>query len=170
MASLEDLKQVLRETLESRGVLGQLHARIRAEIFNALEDQPKDRPQLSTDNLIINELIRDYLQFNGYHNTLSVFQPETNQPNPPPFDNDFLASHLHLGSHTTINTPNLPLLYRMVHRLHKGQIVENTTLPKQQASYSASSGKSSRKSSTENVQTSLDPNTGAPKSLSFARV
>lgn len=39
MATLDDLKAVLRETLETRGVLSQLQARIRAEIFNALEDQ-----------------------------------------------------------------------------------------------------------------------------------
>jgi hypothetical protein len=30
---------VLKETLESRGVLGQIKARIRAEVFNALDDQ-----------------------------------------------------------------------------------------------------------------------------------
>ena len=33
MASLEDLKSVLKETLEQRGVLGDIKARIRAEIF-----------------------------------------------------------------------------------------------------------------------------------------
>jgi lisH domain-containing protein FOPNL len=30
---------VLKETLENRGVLGQIKARIRAEVFNALDDQ-----------------------------------------------------------------------------------------------------------------------------------
>lgn len=30
---------------------------------------------LSRDNLVINELIREYLLFNGYRNTLSVLLP-----------------------------------------------------------------------------------------------
>lgn len=30
---------------------------------------------LSRDNLIINELMREYLMFNGYRNTLSVLLP-----------------------------------------------------------------------------------------------
>lgn len=62
----------LRETLESRGVLGQLKARIRAEVFSALDDQREPRPPLSHENLIINELIREYLEFNKYRYTASV--------------------------------------------------------------------------------------------------
>lgn len=64
--------QALRETLEARGVLGQLKARIRAEVFNALDDQSEPRPPLSHENLLINELIREYLEFNKYHYTASV--------------------------------------------------------------------------------------------------
>lgn len=30
---------VLKETLENRGVLGQIRARVRAEVFSALDDQ-----------------------------------------------------------------------------------------------------------------------------------
>lgn len=32
---------------------------------------------LSRDNLVINELLREYLLFNGYRNTLSVLLPGT---------------------------------------------------------------------------------------------
>lgn len=62
----------VRETLESRGVLGQLKARIRAEVFSALDDQQEPRPALSHENLLINELIREYLEFNKYRYTASV--------------------------------------------------------------------------------------------------
>lgn len=62
----------VRETLESRGVLGQLKARIRAEVFSALDDQREPRPQLSHENLLINELIREYLEYNRYRYTASV--------------------------------------------------------------------------------------------------
>lgn len=62
----------VRETLESRGVLAQLKARIRAEVFSALDDQREPRPPLSHENLLINELIREYLEFNKYRYTASV--------------------------------------------------------------------------------------------------
>jgi len=53
-------------------VLGQLKARIRAEVFSALDDQNTPRPPLSHENLLINELIREYLEFNKYRYTASV--------------------------------------------------------------------------------------------------
>ena len=44
MASLEDLKNVLKETLESKGVLNDIRARIRAEIFTALDNEAQGKP------------------------------------------------------------------------------------------------------------------------------
>jgi lisH domain-containing protein FOPNL len=38
MASLQELKDALRDTLAARGSLGQIQARVRAEIFHALEE------------------------------------------------------------------------------------------------------------------------------------
>jgi hypothetical protein len=37
--------------------------------------QEDARPEPCNENLIINELIREYLIFNGYRDTLSVFLP-----------------------------------------------------------------------------------------------
>ena len=65
---------VVKETLESRGVLGQIKPRIRAEVFNALDDQNETKPGLSNENMLINELIREYLEFNKYKYTSSVLQ------------------------------------------------------------------------------------------------
>lgn len=36
------------------------------------------------ENAVINELIREYLEFNGYHHTLSVFLPESGHPEEQP--------------------------------------------------------------------------------------
>lgn len=47
----------------------------------------------SNENLLINELIREYLIFNGYRETLSVFLPEAGQPAVRPFDRQFLVRH-----------------------------------------------------------------------------
>ncbi|XP_039935062.1 centrosomal protein 20 isoform X5 [Hirundo rustica] len=63
---------VLRDTLEKRGALAQIKARIRAEVFNALDDQSEPRPTLPRENLLINELIREYLEYNKYKYTASV--------------------------------------------------------------------------------------------------
>jgi len=38
MSSLEELKDAVRDTLAARGSLGQIQARVRAEIFSALEE------------------------------------------------------------------------------------------------------------------------------------
>jgi lisH domain-containing protein FOPNL len=90
MASLEDLKAVLRETLEQKGVLGEVKAKIRAEIFTALDSESAGKPALSNENMIINEMIREYLEYNRYYNTSSVLVTETGQPHEPPFDRQFL--------------------------------------------------------------------------------
>ncbi|XP_056392345.1 centrosomal protein 20 isoform X3 [Hyla sarda] len=72
MATVSDLKAVLADTLDKRGVLGQLKARVRAEVFAALDDQSEPKPVLSHENLLINEMIREYLEFNKYKYTSSV--------------------------------------------------------------------------------------------------
>ena len=75
--NLNDLYAVVKETLESRGCLAQIKARIRAEVYNALDDQSEPRPKLSNENVLINELIREYLDFNNYKYSASVLQAGT---------------------------------------------------------------------------------------------
>ncbi|XP_055453759.1 centrosomal protein 20 isoform X2 [Psammomys obesus] len=93
MATVSELKAVLKDTLEKKGVLGHLKARIRAEVFNALDDDCEPRPSLSHENLLINELIREYLEFNNYKYTASVLIAESGQP-AVPLDRQFLIHEL----------------------------------------------------------------------------
>ncbi len=93
-ATLSELKNVLKETLEARGSLGQIKARIRAEIFAALDDQDVPKPKLSNENIILNELIREYCEYNGYRHTLSVLLSESGQPIKKAFPREFIASEL----------------------------------------------------------------------------
>lgn len=92
----------LREALDRNGCLPSIRAKLRADIYKALGDAEVNvlrcaftpyimffamlnkctclqvapaKPALSNENLIINELIREYLIFNGYRETLSVFLP-----------------------------------------------------------------------------------------------
>uniref|UniRef100_A0A4X1VM92 Centrosomal protein 20 n=1 Tax=Sus scrofa TaxID=9823 RepID=A0A4X1VM92_PIG len=107
---------VLKDTLEKRGVLGHLKARIRAEVFNALDDESEPRPSLSHENLLINELIREYLEFNKYKYTASVLIAESGQP-VVPLDRQFLIRELNAFEESKDNT--IPLLYGILaHFLH----------------------------------------------------
>ena len=48
-----------------------MRAHLRAEVSNALEDRTGLKlTDISNENLIINELIREYLVFNRYRSTL----------------------------------------------------------------------------------------------------
>ena len=112
MATLEDLKNALKETLQSRGVLGELKAKIRAEIFAALDDSEVLRPKLNEENLIINELIREYMQYNGYHHAASVFLAETGHPSEPVYERHHLSREL--GVAEDVKSRSVPLMYSLV--------------------------------------------------------
>lgn len=45
------------------------------ELILGYDGQEVPKPKLSNENLIVNELIREYLEYNGYRHTLSVFLP-----------------------------------------------------------------------------------------------
>ena len=77
---LDQLREALWNTLENNGTLGEVRARVRAEIFHALEQDTAPKPKLPHDNVVINELISEYLSFNGYAHSLSVFRAESGQP------------------------------------------------------------------------------------------
>ncbi|XP_025932460.1 centrosomal protein 20 isoform X3 [Apteryx mantelli] len=130
MATVAELKAVLKDTLEKRGALGQIKARIRAEVFNALDDQSEPRPPLSHENLLINELIREYLEYNKYKYAASVLTAESGQPEVP-LDRQFLVKELNLVEDANSKSIR-PLLYGIIaHFLHGGK-EESTpnTLPK----------------------------------------
>ena len=117
MASLDDLKGVLRETLEQKGVLNEVKAKIRAEIFTALDAETTNKPQLSNENMIINEIIREYLEYNRYYNAASVLVTETGQPSEPPFDREFLHRKFGVSSQARGARPGMPLLYELIYGL-----------------------------------------------------
>ena len=112
MSEVTDLKEVLSETLQSNGTLDKLKAQLRAQVFAVLqEDEAAIKPPLSNANLIINELIREYLQYNQYNHTLSVLLPESGQPIEQ-FDRTFLANEL--GIEMNQYSKKVPLLYSIL--------------------------------------------------------
>ncbi|OMJ70259.1 hypothetical protein SteCoe_31808 [Stentor coeruleus] len=112
MATMEDLKTALKETLFKRGVLGDIKAKIRAEIFAALDDQDVNRPRINDENLLINELIREYFQYNNYHHALSVFLAESGQPAQPVIERVHMARELRVSEDA--KSRSVPLMYGLV--------------------------------------------------------
>ncbi|KAM4697631.1 LOW QUALITY PROTEIN: centrosomal protein 20 [Rhinophrynus dorsalis] len=117
MATVADLKAVVKDTLEKRGVLGNLKAKVRAEVFEALDDRREPKPVLSPENLLINELIREYLEFNKYKYTASVLTAETGLSDVP-LDRQFLKE---LNIVENSNAQAVPLLYGMLSHFLKGR-------------------------------------------------
>lgn len=77
MASIDELKGALKEALEHRGVLDELRAAVRSEVFRTLDEGEVTRPRPEGDTWLLNELIREYLLYHGLRHTASVFLPGT---------------------------------------------------------------------------------------------
>jgi hypothetical protein len=75
MASLEELKGAVKDALESRGVLDELRAAVRAEVFRTLNEGDAAKPRPEGDTWLLNELVREYLTYHGLRHTLAVFLP-----------------------------------------------------------------------------------------------
>ena len=116
MTTVEELKNALKETLEQKGVLNEIRAKMRQSIFEAIESDDKPQPKLSNENLIINALIKEYLDYNNYLHTSSVFQAESGQPKDK-LDRNFIASELNIVE--TNQSQKVPLLYSIIFGLQK---------------------------------------------------
>lgn len=74
---------------------------MRAEVFHTLEG-PQDgllSSPLSNENLLINELVREYLRYNGYTNALGVFLAESGQPSDRALDRGFIKDEVRVDTH-----------------------------------------------------------------------
>ena len=63
------------------------------------------------ETVVVNEAIREYLEYNSYHHTLSVFLAESGQGKQTQFDKKLLLDELRLDAS---ETQNLPCLYSLV--------------------------------------------------------
>lgn len=117
MANINELKEALKDTLEEKGVLNEVRAMMRQAIFKAIESDDKPKPKLTDENLIINELIREYMIYNNYLHSNSVFIAETGQPSEPPFDRNFIAKELNIVEENS--SKKVPLLYSILFGLKK---------------------------------------------------
>ncbi|CAE7560672.1 cofH [Symbiodinium natans] len=145
----------------------QVKAKVRAEIFAALDDEQVQRPQLPRENALINELIKEYFEYNGYYHALSVLLAESGHPEEPQFDRRFLATELRLREDD--RSRSHPLIYALVrggadagsgpaHEEHTGPVPQQVDSPKTAGSIGTFQGKDS---CTSGQLASLDPETTA---------
>ena len=116
MNSTEQLKSSLKETLINRGVLNKIKAQMRQEIFNIIDNDQDSKPNLTKENLIINELIKEYFKYNNYNYALNVFQSETGQ-NKIIFNREDITKELNIIEGE--NNKNKPILYSIISDLKK---------------------------------------------------
>ncbi|XP_067005249.1 centrosomal protein 20 [Anabrus simplex] len=112
MATEEHFSNVLKETLESNGQLRKIRAKMRAEIFRVLDHSPDDqRPEMTPSVLLVNELVREYLEWLGYHYTNNTFIAESGLPERPTKRSVLMEE---IGVTDSNGTASLPLLYSLV--------------------------------------------------------
>ena len=112
MSSVNELKEVLKDHLDSKGILDKLRTELRTEIFSALNDEDSNpHKNLSKENILINDLIKEYLAFNGYLYTKSVFDSESGNPKER-LGRDIIATELNVVENK--QTQQLPLMYSLV--------------------------------------------------------
>lgn len=126
MDEQEDLFEAVHEALKEKGVLDKLSCQVRAQVLQIFKDHLviKDKTTVTqasgpeSPNFVINELIKEYLDFNGYKNTSDVLSVESGQPLKRANRNDLEAV---LNVHSGPNAKQVPLLYSIVSNLRRQQ-------------------------------------------------
>ena len=113
MDSMEKLKSSLKESLINKGILNEIKAHMRQEIYNILDNDNdiNQKPRPTKENIIINELIKEYLIFNGYKFSANVLQSEVGQINNN-FNRNNIIKELNIIENE--NNKNKPILYTIL--------------------------------------------------------
>jgi len=110
----------LRQRLESSGSLARLRAALIADVSDALDsEEPPPAAAVPDENLVINELLREYLAFNHYSSTLSTLVAESGARGASPLERTELAQLV--GVVEDRHTRQLPLLYTLVEQRRAAQ-------------------------------------------------
>ena len=113
--SEKEFAEAVKESLAERGVLNKLSGEIRTEVLQILKNEEKSDPERqvlkTSENFVINELIKEYLDWNNLIQTRTVLVLETGHPN-----ESLSRSQLEeaLNVQTGANAQKVPLLYSLV--------------------------------------------------------
>ena len=98
----ETLTSALKSTLERSGALENIRAQVRSTVFECISESKsmsgqESLPEPPIENVLINELIAEYLEFNGYNNSLSVFTAESHTGSGNSLGHRFIRAELGLN-------------------------------------------------------------------------
>ena len=111
---MDDLKNLVIQTLEDEGTLGALRAQLRSRVFKAIEQKAEpaakqaagfqwqnpaaQKVHESEDSRLVAHMIKEYLDFYRMDYTLSVYTPEAALQNEPAQSRDEMARKAGLKS------------------------------------------------------------------------
>lgn len=120
---IEDVKNVLIETLDSKGILGQIRAQLRSSVFKAIDEQDNkygfgfkwENPSLykiigTKLGVLSAELIREFMEIHRMDYSLSTFIPESSISPEKLKKEDIL---IRLGLKPEDNFTDIPLMQLM---------------------------------------------------------
>ncbi|KAM3967312.1 centrosomal protein 20 [Aphomia sociella] len=87
MNSEKELTDAIKDLLKKNGHLNKLQAEMRAKVTEVLQERQvlnssdRSAPPPTEEVLLVNELVREYLEWNGYLYTASVMASEAAMPN-----------------------------------------------------------------------------------------
>ena len=119
MASEKDLSKTVTQSLKENGFLNKMSAEVRKEILNVMKNENQDHqlsPELSADNFVINELIKEYLEWNHFNQTSDVLSLESGQPKQR-ISRAELENTMNVQSGE--NSAKIPLLYSIISTVKK---------------------------------------------------
>ena len=134
---MDELKNLMIQTLEANGILGQLRAQIRCSVFKIIDSQDemedprqrgksalhwenkKAREILNTPHgLLLAELVREYLEFFKLDYTKQIYMPESNLGTKDQRSTEQLAAQSGLDAGRL--NPKKPLLLQMLESFQAG--------------------------------------------------
>lgn len=103
----------VKDSLDREGKLGKFKAELRAAVMSILNRSPSDKPlpQVPAETRLLNDLIREYLIWNGYLYADQILLAESGQNSEKP-SREYLATKL--GVADDAKTAKIPLLYYIV--------------------------------------------------------
>ncbi|CAB3221788.1 unnamed protein product [Arctia plantaginis] len=114
--SERELLTAIKDLLKKNGLLNKINAEVRAQVTELLQDRQTGgtvtlAPTPTDEVLLVNELVREYLEWNGYLYTASVMTSEAAMPKDKRSRADLCAE---VGVKDDEKSSALPLLSNIV--------------------------------------------------------
>ena len=104
----KELEGALYEYLKQNGAVERMKLALTTEVFSALQGEERPTREISVQQSILDELIREYLAFAGYGNTEALFKEEADLSRRG-ISRDLIEAHLKVEA-----SKKIPLLLALV--------------------------------------------------------